>query len=511
MPDSIDGVGAAIVCTFDNEPLPLDLGDAPDTYGTTLASYGPRHGVPGYDPDNGTAPSATVQETIEATGNTAWQIYTGEYVVPDGQFITRFEFEAVASATGNPAAGNFLDAIQFGVECPTDFGDAPASYGTLLLDDGARHQISSYDDGTNTAGLMLGASIDKELEGQPGVGADGDDVDDIADEDGVATPIVISMADPTPVTVSVVNTTGEAATLAGWVDLNGDGDFDDAERVIVPVTASGDYALDFPVPTTTDLTYARFRFFPGAVADPRPTGLATAGEVEDYPVEISGFEVVKSADPSSGTDVSVGDTVAYTITLNNLGTVDLNDVVVSDDLTGVLDDADLVSGPTVVPDGAGTATVSGDVLSFAGGLPAGGQVTITYAVSVDDPSDTLGDGLLQNAVTSPEAANCPDPAVTDPTAPEFDPDCVTTHPVRDLEVVKASDPADGGTVAPGDTVTYTVIVTNTGGYDYTAADPAEVSDDLSGVIDDAFYNNDADEWWSPGDDRLHRTMGDQLA
>lgn len=137
MPDSIDGVGAAIVCTFDNEPLPLDLGDALDTYGTTLASNGPRHGVPGYDPDNDTAPSATVQETIEATGNTAWQICTGEYVVPDGQFITRFEFEAVASATGNPAAGNFLDANQFGVECPTDFGDAPASYGTLLVDDGA--------------------------------------------------------------------------------------------------------------------------------------------------------------------------------------------------------------------------------------------------------------------------------------------------------------------------------------------------------------------------------------
>lgn len=323
-------------------------------------------------------------------------------------------------------------------------------------------------------------------------------LDDIADENGVATPIVISTADPHPRHRFRRQHHRRSCHPGELGRPHGDGDFDDAERVIVPVPASGDYVLDFPVPTTTDLTYARFRLFPGAVADPRPTGLATAGEVEDYPVEISGFEVVESADPSSGIDVSVGDTVACTITLNNLGTVDLNEVEVSDDLTGVLDHANMVSGPTVVPDGAGTAIVSGDVLSFTGGLPASGQVTITYAVSVDDPSDTLGDGLLQNAVTSPEAVNCTDPAVTDPTAPEFDPDCVTTHPVRDLEVVKASDPADGGTVAPGDTVTYTVIVTNTGGYDYTAADPAEVSDDLSSVIDDAFYNNDAEDGGHPG-------------
>jgi uncharacterized repeat protein (TIGR01451 family) len=43
----------------------------------------------------------------------------------------------------------------------------------------------------------------------------------------------------------------------------------------------------------------------------------------------------------------------------------------------------------------------------------------------------------------------------------------------------------------GDTVTYTVTATNTGDQDYTTANPAEVDDNLSGVLDDATYSNDA--------------------
>ena len=44
---------------------------------------------------------------------------------------------------------------------------------------------------------------------------------------------------------------------------------------------------------------------------------------------------------------------------------------------------------------------------------------------------------------------------------------------------------------PGDTVTYTVTAENVGAGDYTAADPASVVDDLTGVLDDANYNDDA--------------------
>ena len=59
-----------------------------------------------------------------------------------------------------------------------DLGDAPDSYGTSLNANGARHIIS--------VGLFMGALIDAEDDGQPSAGADGDDLDDPAnDEDGL--------------------------------------------------------------------------------------------------------------------------------------------------------------------------------------------------------------------------------------------------------------------------------------------------------------------------------------
>ncbi|TKK91693.1 hypothetical protein FDA94_02670 [Herbidospora galbida] len=65
------------------------------------------------------APGATVAQIPAgatsadiATGNTAWRQYTGTYVVPAGQTVTRFSFESV-SAAGGAAFGNFLDGVVF--------------------------------------------------------------------------------------------------------------------------------------------------------------------------------------------------------------------------------------------------------------------------------------------------------------------------------------------------------------------------------------------------------------
>ncbi|WP_194288496.1 DUF6923 family protein [Ornithinicoccus halotolerans] len=169
---------------------------------------------------------------------------------------------------------------------PIDFGDAPNSYGTLLADDGPRHAVPGLDAGT--APLMLGSSIDIESDGAPGAVADGDGGDD----DGVADPIVLVGGQSTTVSVDVTNDTGEPATLAGWIDLNNDGDFDDAGELVsadVPASSGLDpYDLVFdPATFPAGGTYARFRLFPGAVddADLSPVGPAAAGEVEDYPVE----------------------------------------------------------------------------------------------------------------------------------------------------------------------------------------------------------------------------------
>ncbi|GAA3646661.1 hypothetical protein GCM10022224_006830 [Nonomuraea antimicrobica] len=65
-------------------------------------------------------PGATTAQTPDGAaspdisdGNTAWGHYTGTYVVPAGQTVTRFAFESVSAAGGNPAIGNFLDGVVF--------------------------------------------------------------------------------------------------------------------------------------------------------------------------------------------------------------------------------------------------------------------------------------------------------------------------------------------------------------------------------------------------------------
>ncbi len=45
------------------------------------------------------------------TGADEWSSYHGEYVVPDGQTLTRFQFRAVSTAGNVKSVGNFLDAV----------------------------------------------------------------------------------------------------------------------------------------------------------------------------------------------------------------------------------------------------------------------------------------------------------------------------------------------------------------------------------------------------------------
>lgn len=44
-----------------------------------------------------------------STGNSSWVVYTGTYTVPLGQSTTRFSFNSISAAGGNPAIGNLLD------------------------------------------------------------------------------------------------------------------------------------------------------------------------------------------------------------------------------------------------------------------------------------------------------------------------------------------------------------------------------------------------------------------
>ena len=71
-------------------------------------------------------------------------------------------------------------------------------------------------------------------------------------------------------------------------------------------SGAAEYELTFPAGTITADTYARFRIYGEVVADPRPTGIAFAGEVEDYRVTVlveATLQVLKVGEDSTGTVV----------------------------------------------------------------------------------------------------------------------------------------------------------------------------------------------------------------
>ncbi|MGB3441096.1 MAG: hypothetical protein WBA97_20290 [Actinophytocola sp.] len=172
-----------------------------------------------------------------------------------------------------------------------------------------------------------------------------------------------------------------------------------------------------------------------------------------------------------------GQRVDYRITVENTGGYAFTaqaPASFTDDLTDDLDDAVLDESSIT-----GGATYAQPLLSWSGALGIGSTVTIDYTVTVADP-DT-GDHSLVNTVVTPPGSGggCPEGT--------GDPVCTTIVPVRAYTVAKAV------TVEGTDPVTlrYTITVTNVGQADYTDAQPASFTDDLTRVLDDATYDGDA--------------------
>ncbi|NUQ62011.1 MAG: S8 family serine peptidase, partial [Pirellulales bacterium] len=195
-----------------------------------------------------------------------------------------------------------------------DFGDAPASYGTLLADNGAWHTI--LKDAVGAPQLALGSEVDRESNGQPSADALGDDAALYADEDGLASLTTTLLSGQTidglvpgqyaTLKADVINRTASAAFLSAWIDLNGDGvwaDYTDASGALVREqviqsrsVASGGVSQvseTFLVPEGVQAgnTFLRLRLSSAAAGAAQPTGSAPSGqtwygEVEDHRVAV---------------------------------------------------------------------------------------------------------------------------------------------------------------------------------------------------------------------------------
>jgi hypothetical protein len=185
----------------------------------------------------------------------------------------------------------------------------------------------------------------------------------------------------------------------------------------------------------------------------------------------SDLHVSKAADVKK---TAVGGTVKYTITLNNQRGRTAAPVVWTDDLTGVLDDAQLQDTPVVEGSGV-TVNQNGKKLVLGGQVASGAVVKVVYSVKVAAQG---GDRVLRNVLQGECAAgSCPQP-----TECREDNPLSTCTPVISYRVEKtATGQAAGRAPRAGEAVTYRLTFTNTGG---GVASVSKI-DDLTGVLDDA--------------------------
>lgn len=417
-------------------------------------------------------------------------------------YPTAVAFMENASSASIELQGGGWSAIALGVVLFTDFGDAPESYGSAgslfsptfsgaTVPEGTSTIFSSDLSAEGNASPRLGETITSEA--SPLFSADADaDVDD-----AISPPGTINVIPGNTYTLSDVSCNG-TGYVAGWLDWNGNGSFDAGERSTVVACESGAVDLSWVVPADAtnslgdDKAFLRLRIADNEAALQSPVGITTTGEVEDYSLNIAlpSLSITKSSDAVRGS--RPGDTVTYTVTATNTGESDFTNeypAVVFDDLSGVLDDADY--NRDSVASRPGAVSYVEPLVSWTGALPAGETVQLTYTTTLK----AGGDGVVRNIAWVPEDAENPktpvcDPRAEDGTDPETGEPCAKNEfELPRLTIDKSADRTE--LPAVGESVEYTVTVTNEGPGDYTADAPATFTDDLTDVIDAATFNNDA--------------------
>lgn len=167
--------------------------------------------------------------------------------------------------------GATVFTFEFDNNFQTSLGNRVISIDTRLTHDQLAVRIRD-------AILAANVGVTPVLLGNGVIDLDGDD------EDGVRFEGAFNAFLDTPIVV----TASAAGLLDAWIDFNRDGDWDDpGEKIFNSVSlVAGENLLFVRTPSTAvaGFTFARFRF--SSLGGLAPTGLAEAGEVEDYMIEI---------------------------------------------------------------------------------------------------------------------------------------------------------------------------------------------------------------------------------
>ena len=226
----------------------------------------------------------------------------------------------------------------------------------------------------------------------------------------------------------------------------------DTGRILNTITATGDS------PTGTDDVS-------DVSDDPNSTSLASDDPTEVLTDRTPSIEVTKTSTithSDSDVSVGVGDTINYTITVENTGNTTLTDISVSDIITDKASvGLTLTTGPTY--DTSNTAT--------EGTLDVGESATYSATFVITQQAVNAGGVLNTASVTSKDPSGTDVTDSTDSATEDLIPRTAAMSVVKTASVDDNGDTKNG----VGDVIQYTVTVTNTGNVTLTDVD---LSDEL---------------------------------
>jgi fimbrial isopeptide formation D2 family protein/uncharacterized repeat protein (TIGR01451 family) len=203
----------------------------------------------------------------------------------------------------------------------------------------------------------------------------------------------------------------------------------------------GVYTVSYTATVDTDATgTVGNNVVPSGGGDPTPDCPSCS---TSHPLADPAIVVGKSADPASGTNVTAGQTITYTLTATVSDAALSADLVLSDTLGTGLTFAAVTNPGAFTPD-----TTAAPLLTFT--LPSGtvpGVYTVSYTATVDtDATGTVGNNVVPSGGGDP-TPDCPS--------------CSTSHPVLSLQLAKNVLGLDS--TGPGTwRVDYEIVVENPG-------------------------------------------------
>ncbi|KGL38718.1 hypothetical protein BMT55_06940 [Listeria newyorkensis] len=333
--------------------------------------------------------------TTMSSGNKAWVNYQGTYTIPEGQTVTRFEFEAISTADGNKGSGNFIDDIVFSTPSVLRMSDSVAQ-ASIKKNDTTIYEVSLNNTGGMDAGnVKLEIPLPEQLAYIPdSVSVDGNVTNDVT-YDALSHTVSVHLDKVNVNSTSVVSVGVKALTVTNnevnikTKVLYEDDGFKDAEY---SASSTGTDLMivtgEFPVIRCSDTTIKKGKLFNSLAgvssSDLEDGDLTNKIKIVENTVNtavVGTYYVTYSVTDSD--DNTTTKTIAVTVTSNDAPTISATDKTLK---KGSMFDPKVGVTATDTEDGNLTPKIS--VIANDVNTSEVGTYHITYSVTDSDDNTT---------------------------------------------------------------------------------------------------------------------------